>query len=57
MQTHVTLHHMSSIFTGAFAHIGVVSVGSSNSCGNPDPVCLIPLSLDHTTDVLTFKVT
>lgn len=55
-QTHVTLQHM-SILTSTFAHIGIVSVGPSSGSGNPDPVCTIPRPLDHSTDVLTLKVT
>lgn len=48
---------VSFVFTSAFAHVGVVSVWPSSSCGYPDPVRLVALSLDHTTDVLTLKVT
>lgn len=47
----------SRIFTCAFAHIGVVGVGPSGSCADPDPVCLVPFALDHTADVFIFKVT
>ena len=48
---------VSFVFTSAFAHVGVVSVWPSSSFGYPNPVHLVAISLDRTTDVLTLKVT